>query len=160
MKTKSMSPPIRLPALALALVSLTLSACRSAPVIPVRSDGERDHAIENVPSQETSELWVSYQIVIESIDGEATDYRAEAPCVYFKLTLPAGSHTLALRLDYHSPTHRVSTKVPVDLAVELAPASTYRLLDLSTRDLMRRSFTPHLFEGAPSTEVLELDSPR
>lgn len=139
--------------------SVVLPACRTAPNVPFRAENESQHVSADVPAEQLASLWVSYQIVVDALDGESTDYRASEPCVYFKLSLPAGEHNLDLRLDYRSATHRVSTQDPVELSVTLVAGESYRLLDLASQSrTTKRAFKPHLLQGAPKDRSLSLSA--
>jgi hypothetical protein len=108
---------------------------------------------------ERSEVWVSYQIVVEAVDGVPTSYRAEDPGLYHCLALPAGEHRLTLRLDYRAPLEDVRSGERVELDVRLAPGAAYRLLDLNAGRRRGRVFTPWLLDGAPAEETIELERP-
>lgn len=147
--------------LSLLAVSVAAGGCQNGPdPVPWRAEaagGVRgDVAVTEAVAgpQLRSEVWVSYQIEVVSVDGQATDFRPAAPCVYYRIELPAGRRSLGLRLDYQAPVHRVRSASVVPMTVELAAGTSYRLLDLaaglSGRD---RRFTPFLRVGAPAEGV-------
>jgi hypothetical protein len=136
--------------------SVVLPACRAIPEVPFRAQVESQHLAADVPAENLVDLWVSYQIVVDGVDGASTNYRAMEPCVYFKLSLPAGEHSLDLRLDYRSATHQVNTTESVNLPIQLVAGESYRLLDLASQARTQRAFRPHLLVGAPKDQSLSL----
>ena len=169
----------RRPALAaLGLLGLLASAsCTSAPSIPRRANasaapkpstpsnvaGAPTVPTVNAPleaaSEQQAELWLSYQIRIEAIDGAPTDIGPDGPCIYYRLPLPAGEHTLLLRLDYQAPLEHVRAANPVETTVELQADTAYRLFDLNAGRKRARDFVPYVSAGAPPDEELALERP-
>jgi len=149
--------------LARALVPIALVAlgegCRTAPAIPKRAQGRYEHALDGVPLDQRSELWVSYQIEVAAIDGAATDYRAEQSGLYYCIALRAGEHRLGLRLEYAAPLQEVRSDSAVEIDVSLAAGESYRLIDLNAGRKRGRVFTPWLIGGAPEDERIELERP-
>ena len=151
-------------AMLLALLVLG-AACRAAgassplPPIPQRGETHHEHLSGASSTEESADVWVSYQISVVAVDGVPTDYAARERCLYYRVRLPAGERVLTLRLDYRAPTHRVVTTGGTDKVVQLEANRAYRLLDLAAGETRGRTFTPWLLQGAPRDELIALERP-
>ena len=134
-----------------------LSACKSSLGVPSLARESFTFGTEGLPSSELAQLWVSYQITVDSIDGNETGFRAPEQCLYYLISLPAGGHTLGLRLDYTSAIHRVRTAVPKVLQVDLVAGEAYRLIDLGAGSAPERIFQPWIQAGAPERKTLSIN---
>jgi hypothetical protein len=138
---------------------LLAASCRTPLEVPRRAEAAYEHGLSAAPIEQPAQLWVSYQIEVEQIDGVRVDYRAKEPGLYFLLTLPAGAHRLGLRLNYQAPLQFVRSE-PVERSVELASGAAYRLFDLNAGRVRGRVFSPWLEPGAPAEEPIPIERPR
>jgi hypothetical protein len=140
-------------ALAFLAVALATSCRVGPPAVPCRGSEQFAHRVTDLAPDQRAEVWVSYQLAIEAVDGEPTAYRASEPGLYYLVTLPAGVHVLTLRLDYHAPLEDVHASEPVEMPVTLEAGAAYRLLDLNAGRQRERTLTPWLEPGAPAAEA-------
>ena len=131
--------------------------CRSPLELPRKSATAYEHEA-GAAVEERAEVWVSYQLEIEEVDGIRTDYRGAGRGLYYRLTLPAGEHRLKLRLNYRAPLEVVRSE-SVETSVSLAPGMAYRLFDLNAGRLQGRVLAPWLEPGAPPDEAIRLERP-
>ena len=143
----------------LAFPAILLAAgCRTPLEVPRRAEASYEHGLTTAPTDPPADVWVSYQIEIEEIDGVRTDYRAEGRVLYYRLALPSGEHRLKLRLNYQAPLQIVRSD-EVETTVKLAPGEAYRLFDLNAGRLRGRVLSPWLEPGAPPDEVIQIERP-
>lgn len=145
--------------LAPVVLGLVLVACQMSSGVPSQGETHFLHGVDGVEENARADLWVSYQITVVEVAGVATGYRPQGPCLYWRLTLPAGKHELGLRLDYDSMTHSIRTGGVLRQGFELAAGAEYRLIDLSASTPGERVFQPWLLEGPPADELIELPQP-
>jgi len=125
------------------------TGCRFSTGVPSRGGTHYEHQTESVPVYRLADLWVSYQIAVVEVDGKPTSYAPDDKGVYYRITLAPGEHTLAVRLDYRTPTMKVKSTDLVRKLVSLKPGRAYRLLDLGAGMQGERSFTPWVLEAHP-----------
>lgn len=150
----------KLGATALLFALLLLPGCRTSIGVPTQASSTIVYAAEGVPESELAHVWVSYQITVDTIDGVATSFEAPEKCLYYRVSLLAGTRVFGLRLDYESATHKVRTDAPQELTVELAEGHSYRLIDLGAGTNQARNFQPWLQSGAPLDETIDLSRGR
>ncbi len=144
--------------LAFPAILVLAASCRTPLEVPRRAEAAYEHGLTAAALERPAEVWISYQIEIEEIDGVRTDYRAREPGLYFLVTLPAGEHRLGLRLNYQAPLQIVRSET-VELSVDLAAGEAYRLFDLNAGRVRGRVLAPWLEPGAPAEGAIPIERP-
>jgi hypothetical protein len=135
------------------------SGCTLSPGVPALGRAHFVHAAEGLSLDSLADVWISYQITVAEIDGVETRYRPDEPCLYYRLSLPAGEHVFGLLLDYDSMTHSIRSEGVVHETLRVEAGRDYRLIDLSAGTSGERALQPWLLEGAPEDEEIAVRRP-